>query len=88
MAHTKALHYSLLRDLLERHDEDGERIPFSISYACMNGGIVDIQEPCVICIGVDTRHKTRTLKFTNSSEIRTVHDVLILRVNDTKIVVS
>ena len=88
MEHLKPLHYSRLRDILEREDEHGEHIPVSISYACLNGAVVDIQEKICICIGVDPRHRRRTLKFIGSNEIRTVHDCLILRVNDSRIIVS
>lgn len=83
----KTLHYTRVRNLVER-EKDGERVPFSITYACMNGALVDIKEKCMVCIGVDVKHRRRTLKSINSSDIRTIHDVLILRVDDTKIVVS
>ena len=88
MAKPKLLSVKRIRDIIERHDENGERIPVSIHYACMNGGEVNITEQDVVCIGVDPRHHRRTLKFLGSGEIRTVHDVLILRVNDCRIVVS
>lgn len=83
----KPLHISRLRDIIEREDSNG-RVPFSIQYACMNGGLVDIKDKCMVCIGVDTRHRRRTLKSITSNEIRTVHDILILRVNDSRIVVN
>lgn len=87
MAYAKHLHYTKLRELVEREVGD-EKVPFSIAYACMNGALVDIQEKCMVCIGVDVKHRRRTIKSTTSGEIRTIHDVLVLRVDDTKIVVS
>lgn len=87
MRYRRKLHYTKIRELVEREDENG-RIPFSIAYACMNGGLVDIQEKCMVCIGVDTKHRRRTLKSLNSGDVRTIHDVLVLRVDETDIVVS
>lgn len=84
----KSLHYSQLKELVERHDENGERIPFAISYACLNGAVVNITERCMICIGVDLRHRRRTIKSLTSGDIRTIHDCLVLSVNDTEIIVS
>lgn len=83
----KLLHYSRVRTLLERHDTNG-RVPFSIAYACLNGAVVNISSPTIVCIGVDTKRRRRTIKAIRSGEIRTIHDCLILRVNDTKIIVS
>lgn len=84
----KPLAYSRLRDLVERHDATGEHVPFSITYACLNGALIDIPTKDVICIGVDPRHRRRTIKVRTSGEIRTIHDCLILRVNDSQIVVK
>ncbi len=84
----KPLHYSRLRDILEREDASGSHIPVSISYVCLNGAVVDLHEKCCICIGVDPRHRRHTLKFLGSNQIRKVHDCLILRVNDSRIIVS
>lgn len=84
----KSLSYKKIKDLVERHEPNGEHIPFSICYACLNGAVVDIPDKEVICIGVDLRHRRRTIKHRVSGEIRTIHDCLILRINDTHIVVK
>lgn len=84
----KPLHISQLRLLMEKQTEEQGRVPFSITYACLDGTIIDVQEKCMVCISVDTHEHRRRIKSITSGEIRTVYDSLILRVNDSKIVVN
>lgn len=87
---TKVLNVSYLKDLIERRDANGNRIPFSVCYACQNGTVIDTgEEKSAICVGVDTEAHTHTLSSVhNNKYFRKVRDVLFLRVDDTKIVVS
>lgn len=77
-----------IKALTERHDENGDHIPFSIAYVCLDGSVKDLREKEIICIGVDPRHRRRTIKHRVSGKIRTIHDCLILRINDSKIVIK
>ena len=88
MISRRKIHYTKIRELVEREAADGTRVPFAITYACMNGALVDVREKCMVCIGVDVKHRRRTLKSINSGDVRTIHDVLVLRIDDTDIVVS
>ena len=84
----RMLHVSKIRSLMEREDADGHRIPFSIHYLCKNGSRVDTgEDKLAVCIGVDTRLHRHTLKFL-SGQIRQVRDVLIRRIDDTRIIVN
>lgn len=81
----KILHYSKLRLLVERKDENGRPIPFSIKYVTQQGEV--IEEEGVVCTSVDPRYNRRNVMF-RSGIIRTIRDVLILRVNDYHIKVN
>lgn len=76
------LHYSKLRLLVERKDEKGVPIPFSMKYVTMDGEIID-EDGC-ICTSVDPYYKRRNIRF-KSGITRTIRDVLILQINDIKI---
>lgn len=82
----KLLRYQYIRRLAERKDEMGKPVPFRLQYLCMDGTLLTGEN--VITTSVNVRRKMRTVKFLESGESRTLHDVLILRINDTKIVVS
>lgn len=82
----KLLRYNQVRRLVERKDEQGNPIPFKLDYICMNGDHMIAEN--VITTSVNTRKRTRTIKFLNSGEVRTIHDVLIRKIDDTLIVVS
>ena len=86
MAQPKLLRYNHLRQLMEKVDEQGEPVPFSFKYICMDGEIMTGVN--VVTTSVDVRRKMRTVLFLNSGEYRTIHDVLVLEVNDTKIIVN
>lgn len=86
MAEQRLLRYNLLRLLTEKKDADGNPVPFDMKYICMDGEIMDARN--VVTTSVDVKKRTRTILFLNSGEYRTIHDVLVLQVNDTKIIVS
>lgn len=86
MTQQKLLRYQFVRRLVERKDERGLPVPFRIKYVCQNGEVITGNN--CITTSVDVKRKRRNIMFLDSGEVRTLHDVLILEVNDTKIVVS
>lgn len=85
-AKEKLLRYQFIRHIAERRDEEGKPVPFRLEYICMDGTLLKAEN--VVTTSVNVRKKTRTVKFLNSGEVRTLHDVLIRKINDTLIVVS
>ena len=71
---------------MERKDQTGKAVPFRLKYICMDGTVMESQK--VICTSVDIRHHKRNIKFVDSGQVRTIHDVLVLEVDDFKIVVN
>jgi len=57
-----------------------------MKYLCLNGEVMEAHN--VVTTSVDTWNKKRTILFLDSGQYRTIHDVLILEVNNHKIVVS
>ena len=86
MSEQKLLRYQHIRRLTERTDEKGYPVPFSMKYLCLNGEVMEARN--VVTTSVDTWNKKRTILFLDSGQYRTIHDVLILEVNNHKIVVS
>ena len=86
MKKQKLLRYQYLRMLTEQVDERGDRVPFDVRYLCKDGTVTWLRQ--VVTISVNTRRKRRKVKSLVSGEIRELHDVLVLQVNDTKIVVN
>lgn len=82
----KLLRYQHARMLMERKDEEGRCVPFRMRYVTMRGEIQEFKN--VITTSVNVRKRMRTIRFMDSGEQRTIHDVLILSVNDTKIIVN
>lgn len=80
------MRYDKLRLLIERQDATGKRLPFDIQYCTKEGEIVESKD-CV-CTSVNTRHKRHTYKMGGSGLPRTFRDVLVMRVNEYKIVAS
>lgn len=76
------LEHSRLRDVMERNDANGERVPFSISYVAQNGAVINIEQPVMVCIKPDVRHRRHLIKSIVSDEVRWVRDCLVLRVNN------
>lgn len=86
MPEQKLLRYQHIRRLAERTDEKGNPIPFNLKYLCLNGEVMEAKN--VVTTSVDVRRKKRTILFLDSGQYRTIHDVLILEINNHKIVVS
>lgn len=82
----KMLRYQHAKMLMERVDEEGNRVPFNMRYVTMKGEIQEFKN--VVTTSVNVRKRMRNIQFIDSGEQRTIHDVLILSVNDTKIIVS
>ena len=70
---------------MERKDERGNPVPFSFRYIKKNGEIMEGEN--VVCTSVDVKKKMRTIKFLESGQVRTIHDVLLISVDDTRIIV-
>lgn len=81
----KLLHYKHVHLLMERKDEQGKPVPFSFRYIKQNGEIMEGEN--VVCTSVNIKNKTHTIKFPDSGAVRTIHDVLLISVNDTRIIV-
>lgn len=86
MQQEKLLRYQYIRRLAERKDEEGNAVPFRLEYITMGGELLVGER--VITTSVNVRRKMRTVKFLDSGEVRTIHDVLIRKINDTRIIVS
>ena len=82
---SKVLNYKHVRLLAERKDEKGAPVPFDFKYICLNGEVIEGKN--VVCTSVDPKRKTRTLKFLDSGQVRKIHDVLLMSINDTRIIV-
>ena len=83
----KLLRYQHVRRLVERTDEEGNPIPFKLMYISKSTGELIVAEN-VITTSVNVKKRKRNVKFLNSGEVRTIHDVLIVGIDDTRIVVS
>ena len=66
-------------------DEKGNPVPFSFRYIKKNGDILDAKN--VVCTSANVKKKTHTVKFLDSGEVRTIHDVLLISIDDTRIIV-
>lgn len=86
MPEQKLLKYQHIRRLAERTDEKGYPVPFRLKYLCLNGEVMESNN--VVTTSVDVRRKKRNILFLDSGQVRTIHDVLILEINNHKIVVS
>lgn len=83
----KLLRYQYIRRLAERKDEEGNPVPFRLEYISKKHGELLVGER-VITTSVEVKKKKRNVKFLDSGETRTIHDVLIYKINDTRIIVS
>lgn len=81
-------------DMLTIHRVDirGNRKPFYLRYVKKDGGVIESDN--VICTSVDRQRSSRRVKFLNTedargnSETRTLRDVLILQIDEYKIIKS
>lgn len=82
----KLMRWQHIRRLTERTDKQGNPVPFRLRYVTQRGSIIDQEN--VVTTSVDVKNKMRNVKFLDSGQVRTIHDVLILQINDTKIIVN
>ena len=82
---TKALNYKHVHLLMERKDERGNPVPFSFKYIKLKGEIMEGEN--VVCTSANVKKKTHTIKFPESGQLRTIHDVLLISIGDTRIIV-
>lgn len=86
MSEPKLLRYNHLNRVMGRRDDEGRPVPFRVRYICMDGEVMEAKN--VICTSVDVRRRKRNIKFLDSGQVRTIHDVLVIEVNDFKILVN
>lgn len=91
MKATKLLKYDKLDSLmLHRQDDDGSRKTFYLKYVEKSGTIIEADN--VVCTSVDRKRSTRRVKFLDSADAsgnaqtRTLRDILILQVDEYKII--
>lgn len=82
----KLLSYKKVGLVMEREDAEKRRIPFDCVYMAKNGRLVECEN--VVCIKYDIKHHRHTVQFPDSGVVRTLRDVLLLSVNEFKIVVN
>lgn len=83
----KMLSYKRMRLLLYRADSQGKRIPFSIRFVSQQTGEL-IEWNQVVCTSRNAKNRTHTFISTISHNYRTVKDILILSIDDYKIIVD
>lgn len=82
---TKRLDYRQAYKLMEGKDLSGHPKVFDIRFVQVNGRVVTASN--VICTSVDVKRGMRRIYYPVSEKWRWVYDVLILQINDTKIMV-
>ena len=82
---TKRLDYRQAYRLMEGKDLSGQPKVFDIKFVQLNGRVVTAAN--VICTSVDIKQGMRRIYYPVSEQWRWVYDVLILQINDTKIMV-
>lgn len=83
---TKRLRWTEAHKLINAKDEAGKQKPFDIRFACLDGTIVEI-ENVQRAVSYNRRTGMRKLVLANGG-FRNVYDVLILQINDTRILVK
>lgn len=83
---TKRLRWTEAYKLLNAKDGAGKQKPFDIRFACLNGSVVEI-EGVERAVSYDKATGMRRLVLADG-KFRNVYDVLILQINDTRILVK
>lgn len=83
---TKRLRWTEAYKLMNGKDEAGKQKPFAIRFVCLDGTIVEA-EGVQRAVSYNRRTGMRRLVLANG-DFRNVYDVLILQVNDTRILVK
>ena len=83
--YTKALDYREAYKLMEARDEMGKPKTFDVEFISKEG----IRQSAygVVCSSVTKKKGMRRILYPESGQYRWIHDVLILQVNETKILV-
>ena len=84
--HPKLLSYKKVGLLIEREDSEGHRIPFDCVYMAKNGRLVECEN--VVCTKYDRKYHRHTVRFPESGVVRTLRDILLLSVNEFKVIVN
>lgn len=83
--YTKALDYREAYKLMEARDESGAAKPFDVEFLTMDG--VRQTAYGVVCTSVVKRNGRRRILYPESGQFRWLYDVLVLQINDTRILV-
>lgn len=83
---TKRLRWTEAHKLMNAKDADGKPKPFDIRFVCLDGTVVEV-EGVQKTVSYNKKTGMRRIILPNG-EFRFVHDVLILQINDTRILVK
>lgn len=100
LAKRKVLEYRSMYLILDKHDKNGEPVPFRIKYLCKDGSIM--KENNVVCTKRDKKKGTSNIMLLDTKDsseyakqhgikkvqVRTIRDILILELNDYHIIVT
>lgn len=82
----KRLRVAEARKLLNRTDISGTPIPFSIKFVTKDGR-VDVAENCIKTVSYNRLTGMRRIILFNG-DFRNIYDILILQIDDTKIIIN
>lgn len=80
----KQIFLKALRHLLDPFDRSIERTPFDVVYGEKDGNVVHAR---VICTSSNFKNDTFNFKFSESTEVRTVHAQLLFNVNGMEVMI-
>lgn len=83
---TKRLRWTEAYKLMNAKDEAGKQKPFDIRFVCLDGTIVEV-EGVQKAVSYNKKTGMRRIILPNG-DFRNVYDVLILQINDTRILVK
>lgn len=83
--YSKILDYKEAYKLMEAKDETGKAKPFDVEFITLEGERQIAEQ--VICTSVVKSKGMRRIYYPISAQWRWLHDVLLVQINDTKIVV-
>ena len=83
---TKRLRWTEAYKLMNAKDESGRQKPFDIRFVCLDGHIVEVERAQKV-VSYNKRTGMRRIILENG-DFRNIYDVLILQINDTRILVS
>lgn len=83
---TKKIKWTSAHHIMDKKDEQGHPVPFSVQFMTLDGRVVFIPN-VVRCVSYDASTGMRKLILENGT-FRNVYDVLILYINNTRVVVS